>query len=324
MRSFKRLKRTIKIMGFLLAALAVNSFLNYIFIPYSYIRVDYHNIEENNYDVVFVGTSHGKCGIDPAAVDAVTGKKSVNMCFGGEYLPYTYYKVKEICRHHIPEQIVYELDGGYWMTEEYIGPDSCSIFREMKWSGVKAEFFIDRLFDKDFRVTVFPWYLYRKEYKMIPENIKNKSFGRYQSFDTDVFTNAAQEYRENGFVYCYSVADEDKDFKNFVQWDSDQSSAENRKYLKKLADFCMEKGIKLTLLITPVPDTTREMYKREYQAQHEYFAELAESCGLRLLDFNYEPLDGLDTSLASYVDCEGHLNGEAAIQFSRRLGEYLK
>ena len=68
MRNFKKLKLTAKITVFLLAALAINSFLNYIFIPYSYIRVDYHNIEENSYDMVFVGTSHGKCGIDPTAI----------------------------------------------------------------------------------------------------------------------------------------------------------------------------------------------------------------------------------------------------------------
>lgn len=324
MRNFKRLKRTAKIIGFLLAVLAANSFLNYIFIPYSYIRVDYHNIEENSYDMVFVGTSHGKCGIDPAAVDMVTGKKSVNMCLGGEYLSYTYYKVKEICRHHVPEEIVYEIDGGYWMAEEYIGTDSCSIFREMKWSGVKAEFFLDRLFDKDFRVTLFPWYLYRKEYKMIPENIENKLSGRYKSFAEDAFVNSAQEYRKNGFIYCYPVADEGKDFKNFVPWDSEQPKEEKEKYFKKLAEFCREKEIRLTLLITPVPDTTMEMYKQEYQAQHDYFSGLAEKWQLRLLDFNYEPLDGFDRSLASYVDCDGHLNGEAAIQFSRRLGEYLK
>lgn len=324
MRNFKRLKRIAKTALFFLAVLAVNSLLNYVFIPYSYVRVDYHNIEENNYDMVFAGTSHGKCGIDPTTVDMVTGKKSVNMCLGGEYLSYTYYKVKEICRHHVPEEIVYEVDGGYWMTEEYIGTDSCSVFKEMKWSGIKAEFFLDRLFDKDFRVTLFPWYLYRKEYKMIPENIENKLSGRYKNFVQDVFSNAAKEYRKDGFVYCYPVPDECKDFKNFMPWDSDKVQKDNEKYLKKLAEFCREKEIKLTLLITPIPDTTREMYKQEYQSQHEYFAGLAEAYGLRLLDFNYELLDGFDKSLASYVDCEGHLNGEAAIKFSKILGEYLK
>ncbi|MCI8825125.1 MAG: hypothetical protein HFH63_04425 [Lachnospiraceae bacterium] len=323
MRNFKKLKLTAKITVFLLAALAINSFLNYIFIPYSYIRVDYHNIEENSYDMVFVGTSHGKCGIDPSAIDSVTGKKSVNMCLGGEYLSYTYYKVKEICRHHVPEEIVYEIDGGYWTTEEYIGTDSCSIFREMKWSGVKAEFFLDRLLDKDFRVTLFPWYLYRKKYRMIPENIKNKFSGSYQNLATDVFTNTAQEYRENGFIYCYPVADKNKGFQNFTEWNSNQVQTKTEEYFKKLVKFCKEKEIKLTLLIIPVPDMTREMYKQQYQEQHEYFTELAEKYELRLLDFNYESLDGFDKSLAAYIDCEGHLNGEAAIEFSKRLGEYL-
>lgn len=324
MRNFRRLKITVKLAVFLLAVLLINGFLNYIFIPYSYVRVDYYNIEENKYNMVFVGTSHGKCCIDPAAVDKVTGRKSVNMCLGGEYLSYTYYKVKEICRHHVPEEIVYEIDGGYWIAEEYIGTDSCNVFREMKWSGVKAEFFLDRLFDKDFRVTLFPWYLYRKEYKMIPQNIKNKLSGSYRKLETDVFTNAAQEYRKNGFVYCYPVADENKGFQNFIEWDTKQIQPETEEYFKKLAEFCSSKEIKLTLVITPVPETTRQMYEQAYQEQHKYFEGLAENYELKLLDFNYEPLDGFDKSLTSYVDCEGHMNGEAAIQFSRKLGEYLK
>ncbi len=130
MRNFRKRKTMLKLIIFLLAMLIINSFLNSIFIPYSYVRVDYHNIEKNSYDMVFVGTSHGKCCIDPTAVDRVTGRKSVNMCLGGEYLSYTYYKVKEICRHNIPKEIIYEIDGGYWTSEEYIGTDSSAAFSE--------------------------------------------------------------------------------------------------------------------------------------------------------------------------------------------------
>lgn len=324
MRNFRKRKTMLKLIIFLLAILIINSFLNSIFIPYSYVRVDYHNIEKNSYDMVFVGTSHGKCCIDPTTVDRVTGRKSVNMCLGGEYLSYTYYKVKEICRHNIPKEIIYEIDGGYWTSEEYIGTDSCSVFREMKWSGVKAEFFLERLFDKDFRVALFPWYLYRKEYKTIPQNIKTKLSGSYRKLETDVFANTSQEYRENGFVYCYPVADESKGFQNFIQWDTKQVQSETEDYFKKLAEFCSSKKIKLTLVITPVPETTRQLYEQAYQEQHRYFEKLAESYKLRLLDFNYKALDGFDKSLDSYVDCEGHMNGEAAIQFSGKLGEYLK
>lgn len=324
MHNFKRRRTAVKLAVFLLVIFLINNVLNYIFIPYSYVRVDYHNIEEKNYDMVFVGTSHGKCGIDPAAVDRVTGKKSVNMCLGGEYLSYTYYMVKEVCRHHVPEEIIYEIDGGYWTTDEYIGTDSSSIFEEMKWSPVKAEFFLDRLFDRDFRITLFPWYVYRKKYKLIPENLKNKSSGSYQNFDTDVFVNSAQEYRENGFIYRYPVAAECKDFTNFVEWDTDEVREENEEYLERLADFCRENRIKLTLLITPVPEETLEMYRDSLKEQNEYFGKLAERFELDFIDFNFETLQGFDRSIEGYVDYEGHMSGETAEAFSERLGEYLR
>lgn len=322
MHNFKRMG--IKFFIFLVIVVLCNSLLNFVFIPYSYIRVDYHNIEENEYDLVFVGTSHGKCGIDPQTVEEVTGKRSVNLCLGGAYLSYIYYMVKEVCRHHVPEQIVYEVDGGYWTTDEYIGTDSSSIFGEMSWSPVKGEFFLDRLADKDFRITLFPWYVYRKEYRMIKDNIKNKMSGSYRDYDTSVFKNPTQEYRENGFIYRYPVPDEAKDFTNFVEWDTKEVRKENEEYLKKLAEFCEDKGILLTLLITPVPEVTKEKYADAYEEQHRYFDSLAEQYGLELYDFNYEELEGFDRSLTSYVDYEGHMNGETAVLFSRRLGEYME
>ena len=55
----------------------INQGLNFIFVPYSYVAVDYHNLKQKEYDILYVGTSHGKCGIDPTEAEAVSGKSGV-------------------------------------------------------------------------------------------------------------------------------------------------------------------------------------------------------------------------------------------------------
>ena len=232
--------------------------------------------------------------------------------------------VKQACSIHIPEQIVYEIDGGYWTTDEYIGTDSCSIFGEMDFSAVKAEFFLKHFFSQDFRVTLFPWYNYRKEYRMIKKNISNKLSGADKSYDTSVFQDASQEYREDGFIYRYPVADEEKGFTNFVEWNSGEVREEHLVYFEKLVKFCKEKDIELTLLITPVPQETYEAYQASYDQEHAYIAALAEKEGLEFLDFNKEDTGDFSKALESYVDREGHMTGEAAGVFSRELGKKLK
>jgi hypothetical protein len=194
----------------------------------------------------------------------------------------------------------------------------------MPWTKAKAELFLDRLSDKDYRITMFPWYVYRKEYKTIPDNIENKKSGAKRSCDTSVFTNPGQEYRENGFVYRYPTAVDGKDFTNFVEWDTQAVRKENETYLKKLVDFCKEKGIELTFIITPVPEETKNKYAEAYQAQNKYFQGLARSYDVTFIDFNYEEMEGFDRSISSFVDNEGHMNGETAIKFSRILGAYIK
>ena len=68
-------KKAILLVVFLLAALAaVNATMNYALIPYSYVRLMMHRITTEQYDTVFLGTSHGLNGINPKVVEEKTGQ----------------------------------------------------------------------------------------------------------------------------------------------------------------------------------------------------------------------------------------------------------
>ncbi len=320
----KYLKRTIITVVFLTVLILGNSILNYLFIPYSYVELDYNNVYKNKYNTIFVGTSHGKCGIDPDIIDEVNGGKSVNICLGGEYLSYTYYRVKDMCSHNKPDKIVYELDPGYWVTDEYIGTDSALIYHNMKLSTAKMGLFFNKLAKEDFRVALFPWYIFRKEYKMISENIKNKSNGLEKRLETSVFTNPAQTYNKNGFIYRNAVNSSLKTWQNFIEWDRSRVNSETLKYFKKLVKYCKKEDIELNVIITPIPKETLDKYKASYDDCNEYFKELMNEYDVEFYNFNVMDLDGVDTTEAAFCDYEGHFIGENAEIFSRKLAEYIK
>lgn len=110
MRSFKK----IICLGTVVAIIVgINTILNLAFQPYNNFRNDMHNLDNHKFDTVFVGTSHGKAGINPDIIDGITGYKSINMCLGGQSIDDSYYIVKEACRVNKPKRIIYELDPSY-------------------------------------------------------------------------------------------------------------------------------------------------------------------------------------------------------------------
>ena len=63
---------------FLALCVCITMLLNYALIPPSSVRINLHNLRNGQqYDTIFIGTSHGQYGIDPAAVDQATGTSSV-------------------------------------------------------------------------------------------------------------------------------------------------------------------------------------------------------------------------------------------------------
>lgn len=317
-------KRVAIIILFVTCILIGNYLLNFAFIPYSYVTVDYKTAYNEESDIIFIGTSHGKCAIQTDVIDKVTGKNSINMCLGGEYLSSSYYMLKDIIAQHTPQKVVYELDYGYWVTEDYTGTDSTLIYRNMRPSLAKMEYFLDIESKKDFRCVVFPWYMFRKEYTMIPTNIKNKWTGKEKSLDIDVFTTEAQEYKKGGSIYRYPVTDSQKTWQNFSEWDREEINSNSLKYFKKLVTLCKEKNIELVVIITPVAMETIDKYELEYNDMDKYFKDLTDKYGVTYINYNNVEIEDMDKSLNGFCDYEGHMTGENAMIFSEKLGEDIR
>lgn len=307
---------------FVVVCLLLNSILDYILIPNNIMRIKMHNLETRTYDDLFLGTSHGFSAVDPLVVDSITDRKSTNLCVWGEYPRYSYYLLKEACRTHKPEQVIYELDPTYWINKDIDAYYYTQLFNYMPWSGIKAEYFLAKITSADFRDVFFPWFNYQLQWQSNLANLELKKTENYKNYGLATFDLSNQTLKEEGFLY---VKDTKRVKSQYISlWNEDKILSNSYRYFDKIVSFCKENDIELLVFTTPVPQETLELYPENYQNTNQYFSKMMNEYGIAYYNFNYIQLDGFDKSLAGYSDYDGHMFGDTAGSFSKFLGSYVK
>lgn len=315
-------KRWIKLAVFILLVIAASELMKFALIPPGYAWLNMHNIRENEYDDIFVGTSHGFAGISPEVVDQVTGRKSTNLCLPNEFPIDSYYLVREAVRHHKPKRIIYELDPGYWVVDENKGQEEVFLYNEFAPSFLKMQYAAEKFGKDDFRYTFFPWYFYRQQLGKVPQNLKVKLSEQYRKYDPAVTYSEVQYYKREGFLYHNRVESSKGDL-NIVLWEKDKIKKDRKDYFEKMAAYCKEQGIELIAVTLPIPQDTLDAYPEVYKGSHEYYTELLKKHGITYYDFNFIEDEEVDRSLDNYYDYDGHMYGDYAEKFGNVLGRYL-
>lgn len=320
MHSFKKFLLPIVL---ILAIAAVNLGLNYALIPYSYVRIMMHQIQTEEYDTVFLGTSHGLNGISPKVVSEKTGEDAVNLCLGGEYPRDAYYLLKQVCEKKKPRRVIYELDPGYFCTPEGQRGDFNRIYYEMPMSLTKAEYFFAKEGELDFRATLFPWFYYRGQFRSIKEVIAVKQGDDYKNYGAGAFSSGGQEFAD-GFMRNLPVPGM-KEESALEVWKEEDKNEDSFRYFEKMAAFCKKQNIELIVASTPVPAETLEKYQKEFREADVYFRNYLKGLGLSYWNYNSGERDipNFDYSLNGFTDYEGHMDSQQAEAFSAKLAEDL-
>ena len=96
----------------------------------------------------------------------------------------------------------------------------------------------------------------------------------------------------------------------------------NEEYLNKILTMCQEKGVQVILVATPLTDAFLCQYDN-FQHFYDWYAELAETWGLRFYDFNLlKGKSEMFPDLTLYFD-HLHFNDEGADKFSEFFAELL-
>lgn len=304
---------------FIAIVVCVNTILNLALQPYNSFRNDIHKLETNKYDTIFVGTSHGKAAINPNIVDSITGDNSLNLCLGGQSMTDSYYIVKEACRVNKPKRVIYELDWSYWVTEITLSSEYMEVYNELPFSHVKVECYFDKIWNQDFRATLFPWYVNRKGLDGAAERLKTRLTDEgYRGYSSDFYDNEIQSYSEKGQTRIHREAPFIEDSQPTL-WNEDDLNTKVRDKFYDLVRLCKKEDIDLKVIVTPIPKETLDKYKDSYSKADQYFSRLASEYNLDYCNYNYVEIEGFDFNLSGFQDYEGHMYEDQSDIFSNKL-----
>lgn len=317
-------KKVIRVLCVLAAAFAVFFGLDYILYPCTFTRNDIHAVTTRQFDDIYLGTSHGKMDIDPETMEAVSGRSGHNLCVGGQYSEDAYYLVRLIlekgCR---PSRIIYEVSPGYFTSEKEEGNNYLLFYHEFPLSLSKLCYFWDSIRDCNFRTLFFPWYEYSLGYEL--ENMGSTITKKWtKDFGAEDLKSDTQEYHESGFVERYPVDTSEIEMSDIQEFHTEDVSERNMDYLKKLIGLCQENGIEFIALVTPLPWETLAEYGESFAEAYQYFGDFFAENDVRYVNFNSDQYYSIFShELDAYTDYDGHLNGDAAREFSEILAQVL-
>lgn len=319
MHNFKKVLKPILVI--LICAILLHG-LDLLLYPCTFMRNDVHSVCTREYDDIIVGTSHGKMNIDPEAMEPVTGRNAHNICVGGEYGVDVYYLTRLITEKQNPTRIIYEVDPGYFVTEKEEGNNYLLFYHEFPASRAKWEYFWASIAKCNFRTILFPWYEYSLKYELgkVRETISKKLDNNY---DISCLKSDSQEYHDNGFINRYAVDTAQLKLTTPKLYEEGKVNVQNMEYLEKTIDYCKENDIEFVAVTTPIPAVTLTAFKENYQAAWTYFGNFFKEKGVEYLNFNVQYYQDFSHSIECYTDYDGHMNGEAAGEYSKVLAQLL-
>jgi len=319
-------KQTIITIVFLTVFIIVNSILNFTLVPPGLTRVILHELESNNdYKCIILGTSHGSYGIDADIVSQQMGKKTMNLCIGGEYMQDSYYLLKQVFKTNKPETIMLDLDFQYLLNVPKNSVSANFIYNSYPNSLDKISYFREKILRMEFRASLFPWMNYRDNYSNIINIFKTKLGSNYNNYSSKAVNMEKQDlYHGNGFVYRNHTDNSKTDKMQKLIWNPSIIDPESIEYLKKIIDLCNSKNTKIIMITTPISVETIKNSINEYNKSYTYLADLAKANNIDYYNFSLVKENVFSRSIDDYWDYDGHMYGDAAQRFSHVLGKFMK
>ena len=263
---------------------------------------EFFNTDEN-YDVLFFGSSHVVMGILPMVIWEEYGMTSYNLSNGGQRLAEDYWVLKEALERQNPSLVVIDtyttnIDKKY---DESIIASLHETFDPMPLSRTKIEAIYDT-FPEEYRTEfLFPFSVYHNRW----ESISEIDFNRMVSYQKGAYENTA-------FAIASVTPMPTIDFS--LNYTGEAEDTVNTAYLRKCIELCQERQIPVLLLMTPF---NSEKHIQSSVVNTAYV--LAEEYGVPFLDgMEYNPLN----AACDFYDAD-HLNASGARKWSSFVGGYI-
>ncbi|MHC1772499.1 MAG: hypothetical protein AB9907_12370 [Flexilinea sp.] len=265
--------------------------------------------KENSIDVLFLGTSHVYCGVNPLEIWNQTGIPSFNVVSNRQPIWSSYGLLKEALKHQKPKAVFFDVLGATDYVEGLIDSDRGINATHLAFDPVPLSISkildilqIDEISNK--QEMIFP----------IIYNHKRLFDNSLNSFDFS-YVFKKQRNIDKGFVL--SVKTEPVEKPPVYPDGMIPMTPVAEKYLVKIIELCKKENIPLVLFKTP------SSALENFLMQLTGIAEVGAEYDVPFLDFNrlYDET-GLDFK-TDFID-GGHLNVHGAKKISDYLGKYLQ
>lgn len=275
-------------------------------------------------DNIYLGSSHVFCDLDPAALDRLNGQYNFNLATPAQRLNGSYYLLREADRlnelSHVYLELYYECNyddeklSDYernWSNTDYMKP-SVNRAAYMLAIGEKEEY-VNILFPfSRYRICLGDW----NRIKNILNSKKSEDYATYQYgweygdgngkviFERRGFENSTRKFKDGLKIF----------YQNEIL--TDYSIGEiNEKYLCGMITYCQEKGIPITLFVSPMYDL-QLISTVDYDDYVSAVRVFAEKYDVDFYDFNLAKDAYLPIRNGKYFMDVGHLNQYGAEKFT--------
>jgi hypothetical protein len=267
--------------------------------------VGFYNEEPDSFDVMFFGSSHMYCSVDPAVFYEETGLKSYVFATQRQPLWITYHYMIEALKTQRPELLVVETHMAV-QEEDYMDEaTNHTAIDPIPMSKNKLDMIFASVPKGERRFYIFNIMKYHDRW----EYLEKEDFVRAYEKTTDP---------DKGYVRLSEVSDD-------VVWEDVSSVTESRvgtpkniEYLHKIIDLAEKENIRLVMFKSPSNATVEE--KMFYNG----VAEVAVQRGVEFIDFNtrehYEAM-GLDIKEDFYD--QRHLNDTGMKKYVPYFSKFL-
>ncbi|MDE6588971.1 MAG: hypothetical protein K2K53_01220 [Oscillospiraceae bacterium] len=256
--------------------------------------------EPNSVDVLFFGSSLAYCDIVPGVIWQESGLATYVMAGPEQTMPITYRYVREACKTQSPEVVAVEITGLFY--PRYCGSTMANIFY-MPWSPNRLMATLSGA-EPELRASLlFPILYYHSRWK----EVSAPELAAHFQPDVDMMA---------GYTYLDGIAPQGEvSYRDFTA--GDENYQRNLGYLRRIADYCQENGIRLLLFLSPAVG----------QIPPEALARLQEDVSAlpnaTFADFNGIVGEiGIDNGMDWYDFL--HFNCYGADKFSKYLAGYLE
>ncbi len=270
------------------------------------IHDNFKQLERDSVDMVFIGTSHQFCTIDPDLLYEEYGINSFMLATSAQTIPMSYYAAMEAIEFQHPKAIVLEV---LYCTNDFrtVSPEmSHTFFDGMPWSEAKKQA-IEDLIEPEERIY---YYLNLGRY-----HTRWKDLGE-EDFHSNLTSPRGRYYSEE-ISYNWQIPVISREEK-------EPMPQEMLKYFEMIVELCEENQVELILYVAPFnalydDDSMREdLYRR--QRIFNWIEEYADTKNLRYYNLFYEMMDiGLDGTV-DYMDSQ-HFNCYGQEKVTRYMAE---